>query len=104
MNSASIELYQVSSIYNHIDIRGTTKMDHDYFEIQTDDMLEDMFNEWIDETSQPIVLLGTEYSTGEVLKKIDPIKYQCDLSDWIDHAVSDGYLIHGDDGEYYVEL
>ena len=42
------------------------------------------YDEMLDEC-YPLVQIGTlSYSPSQVLKRVDPIAYQCDMSDWLD--------------------
>jgi hypothetical protein len=42
------------------------------------------YDEMLDEC-YPLVQIGTlSYSPSQVLKKVDPIAYQCGMSDWLD--------------------
>ena len=45
-------------------------------------MLEEMYNNMLDECT-PTVKIGTlEYMPSEVLKKLDPIAYRCGMNDY----------------------
>lgn len=41
------------------------------------------FNDFLDETTDPVVILGISYSPSKVLKETDPIAYKCGLVDYI---------------------
>ena len=49
-----------------------------------EDTATQMFNDLIDEISQPIVILGMTYCPSRVLHEIDPVAYDCELANWLD--------------------
>lgn len=50
----------------------------------TEDEAEQRYNDYIDEVTGDIVILGMSYCASTVLKEIDPIAYDCCYSDWLD--------------------
>lgn len=51
--------------------------------IDYDDAIE-QFNEFIDETSGDIVILGMSFCASRLLSECDPIAYDCGFADWLD--------------------
>lgn len=54
----------------------------------------ELFDEYLDEVQEPIVILGMTYEVSRVLKECDPIAYQVTFHDWIDF-VGDEYEVEG---------
>lgn len=46
--------------------------------------LEEMYKEYIDETTEPVTVWGMEYEASRVLLEVDPIAYRVGFSDWLD--------------------
>lgn len=46
--------------------------------------LEQLFIDFIDETTPTITIWGMEYSASRVLQEIDPIAYRVGFNDWLD--------------------
>lgn len=49
-----------------------------------DYQLQEMYKEFIDDTTEPITIWGMEYSASTVLSEVDPIAYRVGYSDWLD--------------------
>jgi hypothetical protein len=58
------------------------KSDIDYFELDEDDY-RDSFEDFLNETG-PIVIAGEPFSPATILKTLDPVAYQTELSNWVD--------------------
>ena len=54
-----------------------------------------MFDEALNELYEPIMLMGNEYLTAEIIKNCDPIKYRCEFADFVDALMADGYDVEG---------
>lgn len=53
-----------------------------------------MFNDLLDE--QGAIKIGNlEYLPSQVLKAVDPTAYRCELADYADSLLSDGYIVEG---------
>lgn len=53
-----------------------------------------MFNDLLDE--QGVIKIGNlEYLPSKVLKEVDPTAYRCELADYADSLLSDGYIVEG---------
>ncbi len=50
----------------------------------TEHELEEMFEEFLDEVTEQIEILGMFYAPSYVLKECDPIAYRVTMSDWLD--------------------
>lgn len=50
----------------------------------SEDDAESMFNDFIDEMTGPVTVLGMEYTASRVLKELDPIAYNCELANYLD--------------------
>lgn len=46
--------------------------------------LEQLYIDFIDETTPAITIWGMEYSASRVLQEIDPIAYRVGFNDWLD--------------------
>ena len=44
----------------------------------------ELYNEMLDELYSPISIARVEFIPSRVLKKLDPIAYQCGFNDWLD--------------------
>lgn len=53
----------------------------------SDRVLHDMFDDFIDETSEKITILGMHYQPSRVLKEIDYIAYRRCFADWLDDEI-----------------
>jgi hypothetical protein len=64
----------------------------------TESDLRNSFDSLLDEIYPLISLAGMTYNPSSVLRAVDPIAYNCLLSEWIDAGISDGCLkeIDGD--------
>jgi hypothetical protein len=51
---------------------------------KSEDEMHEIYDEFIDETSNEISILGLTYYASEILKKVDPIAYRCYFHDWLD--------------------
>lgn len=49
----------------------------------TDYELEEMFKNFIDETTEPVTIWGMEYSASTAIQELDPIAYRVAFSDWL---------------------
>ena len=50
----------------------------------TDYELEELYKDFIDETTPTITIWGMEYEASRVLLEVDPIAYRVGFSDWLD--------------------
>jgi hypothetical protein len=62
--------------------------------------IESLYDDMLDDTYGVVSIAGMEYSTSDVLKRLDPIAYRCGLDDYIDSLLTDGE-IEEIDGDYY---
>ena len=46
--------------------------------------LEELYKEFIDDTTETITIWGMEYSASTVIREVDPIAYRVGFSDWLD--------------------
>ena len=46
--------------------------------------LEELYKDFIDETTEPVKIWGMEYSPSQVLQDVDPIAYRVGFNDWLD--------------------
>ena len=46
--------------------------------------LEELYKQFIDETTEPVKIWNMEYDASRVLYEIDPIAYRVGFSDWLD--------------------
>lgn len=59
----------------------------------TEWQLEQRFDEWLDETSEPVVIFGRyEYAVSRVLKAIDSVMYREAYLEYVDGLISEGEL------------
>lgn len=46
--------------------------------------LEEMYKDFIDDTTESVKIWGMEYYASQVLRECDPIAYRCGFNDWLD--------------------
>jgi predicted TPR repeat methyltransferase len=63
--------------------------------------LESMFDEYIDDTNDKIMVLGLEYYPSRVLKMVDSIAYRCGFGDWLDSMIGEGLLTDEIEGQHF---
>lgn len=51
-------------------------------------VLKGLYNDFIDETNEPVTIMGMNYDPSRALEELDPIAYRCGYVDWLD---SEGY-------------
>jgi hypothetical protein len=66
----------------------------------TDEELEEIYNEWLDEVYGEVDIAGYKWATSHAFKEIDPTTYRCKFNDWLDREVQDGYIIEKEN-KYY---
>jgi hypothetical protein len=59
------------------------------------DTLEEWFDDWLDQTSDSIKILGMYLDPSVVLKECDPIAYRTALADYADSLAQDGRTVEG---------
>lgn len=64
--------------------------------VDTDELFQDLLNE----TQEPLKIGRLEYLAGDALRKLDPIAFRCEVSNYIDSLLTDGELTEID-GEFY---
>lgn len=58
----------------------------DYLELPrplSDDQLESLYNQMLDDCTEPATALGITVAASEFVKTHDPVAYRCGLSDWL---------------------
>jgi hypothetical protein len=45
---------------------------------------EEQFNDYIDEATGVVTILGMAYCASRILKEIDPVAYNCELANYLD--------------------
>jgi hypothetical protein len=61
---------------------------------------DELFQELLNETHEPLKIGSLEYLAGDALRKLDPIAFRCEVSNYIDSLLSDGELTEIN-GEYF---
>ena len=61
----------------------------DTFDPLDEDMVEDAYLEFLDECHEEIKICGCTFSPSRVLKELDPIAFNCGLSEWVDSELSE---------------
>lgn len=61
---------------------------------------DELFQELLNQTQEPLKIGRLEYLAGDALRKLDPIAFRCEVSNYIDSLLSDGELTEID-GEFY---
>lgn len=46
--------------------------------------LEELYKDFIDETTPMVSIWGMEYSPSQILQDVDPIAYRTGFNDWLD--------------------
>ena len=68
----------------------------------TDDDLHDRYDNFIDEISDEVKIMGLTYQASAVLKEVDPTAYRCGFADWLDGELQSDNLIEFKN-EYYTK-
>lgn len=58
--------------------------------------MENIFEQEMNETHEPTIIMGMTYLAGNILRQIDPVAFRCLMADWLDYQVNEE--------EYYTEL
>lgn len=66
----------------------------------TEQDLEVIFDEMLNDTHQAIRILGLDFDPSTILKECDPIAYQCYFNDWLDQEIENGFIIQEKDSYY----
>jgi hypothetical protein len=67
----------------------------------TDNELERMYDQFLDEVYEPVKIAGLSYSTSEALKEIDRTAYDQGFIDWLDSQVNDSNLYYSYEEDLY---
>jgi hypothetical protein len=59
-------------------------------------MMEELYDDMLDDCYQDIVIAGITYSASVAFKRIDPIAYRCGMNDYESHLRTD----YENDGSY----
>tara|TARA_R110002012_G_C11665406_1_gene612612 strand:+ start:4248 stop:4496 length:249 start_codon:yes stop_codon:yes gene_type:complete len=51
--------------------------------------LEEMFDEFLDDITEPVDILGIKYDVSRVLKEIDPIMYEAGMDEFFDNFLQE---------------
>lgn len=62
--------------------------------------MEDMFDLYLDEINGTVKIGQLEYLSSHVLKRVDPVAYNCGVADFIDSKLSDEEFVEIA-GDYY---
>lgn len=68
--------------------------------IMNERLMEDYFNDMLDDCYQDVTIAGLSYSASVAFKRIDPIAYQCGMNDYESSLRTE----YENDGESYKEL
>ena len=60
----------------------------------TEQDLEDMFDDMLDEQGE-VEVAGSTLYPSRILKACDPVAYRCGLNDYADALIEDGYDVEG---------
>lgn len=69
----------------------------------TDSMLENIYNEMLDDCYPECQIAGYTYTTSHALKRLDPIAYREGFICWLDMQFDDGILHEYPDGSIHDE-
>jgi len=61
---------------------------------------EDSFDEFLEEVSGSIQIVGQDFYPSDILKCCDPISYRCNLNDYIDGMGIDSDDLEGEPRDY----
>lgn len=61
--------------------------------------LEEMFNEFLDETHEEVTIAGITIAPCVILKRVDPIAHRVIKWDWIDAEIQAGNIIEKDNDD-----
>ena len=71
------------------------------YTVITEDEAEQMFDEYLDDSQDLVVVAGLKFYPSKILSKCDPIAYDLYLSEFIDHLAQNGdtYVLGINDDE-----
>lgn len=69
--------------------------DYDYTDVNTgedytDSEMEDIFQEWLDDSYGEADIAGYSMSTGRILREVDYIAFREEFNNWIDNEITEG--------------
>lgn len=67
--------------------------------VLTERELEALYDTYLDDCHCIIEVCGYSYLPSDVLKSVDPVAYNTELSNYIDSLLEDGQYIENEDGE-----
>ena len=76
-------------------VNEEVKEAYSVYDILAEELDEEIYDEWLDETCEPVRIGSLEYSPSIVLERVDPIAYRCGYSDFLDYL--------GSNAEYELE-
>ena len=59
------------------------------YDILAEELDEEIYDEWLDETCGPVRIGSLEYSPSIALERVDPIAYRCGYSDFLNFLAED---------------
>jgi len=67
-------------------------------------ILEDKYEEYLNECYSPVKICGYEYEQGSAWRELDPIGFRCGLYDWLDNELTERRFTLVDDECYEGDL
>lgn len=67
----------------------------------TESALEDIFEDFMDDTYDKVEIGGLTYYAGAVLRAVDPEAFRTYLADWLSQEVEEGNLFEDEEGDIY---
>lgn len=69
--------------------------EYDYTDVNTgedytDSQMDDIFQEWLDDSYGEVDIAGYSMSTGRVLREVDYTAFREEFNNWLDSQISDG--------------
>ena len=70
-------------------------MSYDYTDVNTgedytDDQLEDVFEEWLNEFHGDTFIAGYSFGAGRAIRELDEIAFREEFNNWIDSEIQEG--------------
>lgn len=66
--------------------------------------LEKDFNDFIDDSYEPVKILNYEYNPSRALERVDSIAYRRAFLEWLDREITEGNIKSHDNGNFYTYI
>lgn len=70
-------------------VNDEVKEAYSVYDILAEELDEEIYDEWLDETCEPVRIGSLEYSPSIALERVDPVAYRCGYSDFLNFLAED---------------